>query len=64
MSNGEGLDQKKEFYPAINEINNVAESGVSTLCSMGSQKKTPFSFDDLHFVPVQVFKIPSTRVRR
>jgi len=58
MSNGEGLDQKKEFYPAINEINNVAERGVSTLCSMGSQKKTPFSFDDLHFVPAQVFKIP------
>ena len=58
MSDSEGLDQKKELYTAITEINNIAERGVSTLCSMGSQKKMPFSFDDLHFVPAQVFKIP------
>jgi glutamate synthase domain-containing protein 2 len=52
-----GLDER-EFYSKMAEISNVADKGVSTLCSMGSLKKMPFSLDDLHFVPAQVFKIP------
>ena len=53
-----GLDEREEFYSKMAEINNVADKGVSMLCSMGSLKKMPFSLDDLHFVPAQVFKIP------
>jgi glutamate synthase domain-containing protein 2 len=53
-----GLDEKEEVYSKMAEIINVADKGVSMLCSMGSPKKMPFSLDDLHFVPAQVSKIP------
>jgi glutamate synthase domain-containing protein 2 len=53
-----GLDEREEFYPKMVEISNVADKGISMLCSMGSLKKMPFSLNDLHFVPAQVFKIP------
>ncbi len=53
-----GLDEKEEIYSKMTEITNVADKGVSMLCSMGSPKKMPFSLDDLHFVPAQVSKIP------
>jgi glutamate synthase domain-containing protein 2 len=53
-----GSDEKEEIYSKIAEIINVADKGVSLLCSMGSLKKMPFSLDDLHFLPAQVFKIP------
>jgi glutamate synthase domain-containing protein 2 len=53
-----GLDEKEESYSKMTEITNVAEKGVSMLCSMGSPKKMPFSLDDLHFVPAQVYRIP------
>lgn len=56
--NKKGLDEKEEFNLAMVEIGNLADKGVSTLCSMGSLKKMPFSLNDLHFVPAQVFKIP------
>jgi hypothetical protein len=54
----EGLNQREKLNPTMIEIRNVADKGKSTLCSMGSLKKTPFSLNDLHFVPAQVFKIP------
>jgi len=47
-----------QSYRKIEEITNIAEKGVSTVVSMGSQKKMPFSLDDLHFLPAQVSKIP------
>ncbi len=53
-----GLDEKEEGYSKMTEITNVAEKGLSMLCSMGSPKKMPFSLDDLHFVPAQVYRIP------
>jgi glutamate synthase domain-containing protein 2 len=53
-----GLDEREEVYPKMVEISNVAAKGISMLCSMGSLKKMPFSLNDLHFVPAQVFKIP------
>ena len=52
------LDESSEFYRNISEINNIADLGVSTIGSMGSQKKMPFSLNDLHFVPAQISKIP------
>ena len=53
-----GLDEGEEFYPSMVEIRHVADKGTSMLCSMGSLKRIPFSLNDLHFVPAQVFKIP------
>jgi glutamate synthase domain-containing protein 2 len=53
-----GLGEREEFCPAMAEIRYVADKGTSMLCSMGSLKKMPFSLNDLHFVPAQVFKIP------
>src|SRR5665647_1046088 len=53
-----GSDEREEVSSKISEIINVADKGVSMLCSMGSLKKMPFSLDDLHFVPAQVSKIP------
>lgn len=47
-----------QFYRKMEEINNISEKGVSTVGSMGSQKKMPFSLDDLHFIPAQISKIP------
>jgi len=40
------------------EISNAADKGTSALCSMGSHKEMPFSLDDFHFVPAQIFKTP------
>jgi methylamine---glutamate N-methyltransferase subunit C len=47
-----------QSYRKIEEITRIAQKGVSTVVSMGSQKQMPFSFDDLHFVPAQFSKIP------
>jgi glutamate synthase domain-containing protein 2 len=52
------LDEREEFQTKMAEIRNVADKGTSILCSMGSLKKMPFSLNDLHFVPAQIFKIP------
>lgn len=51
-------DSEKEVDSAFVDIETIADKGKSILCSMGSLKKTPFSLDDLHFVPAQIFKIP------
>jgi methylamine---glutamate N-methyltransferase subunit C len=53
-----GLDEKEEGYSKMTEITNIADKGVSMLCSMGSPKKIPFTLDDFHFVPAQVYRIP------
>ena len=50
--------KNENAYGTMEEIINIADKGKSTLCSMGSQKKLPFSFNDLHFVPAQISKIP------
>ena len=52
------LDENREAYRIMEEIANIADKGKSKLCSMGSQKRMPFSLNDLHFVPAQVSKIP------
>jgi glutamate synthase domain-containing protein 2 len=53
--------EEKDSYQAVVEIKELAETGKSTICSMGSQKNLPFSFSDIHFVPAQVYKIPRER---
>lgn len=51
-------DENSSFYQTVVEIKNMAMTGKSMIRSMGSLKKMPFSFDDLHFIPAQVYKIP------
>lgn len=53
-----GLNEEESQYRTMVDIVNAAEKGTSTLCSMGSPKRMPFSLDDLHFVPAQIFKTP------
>jgi hypothetical protein len=51
-------DESKESYRTLVEISDIAEKGLNMVCSMGSQKKMPFSLDDLHFIPAQISRIP------
>jgi glutamate synthase domain-containing protein 2 len=51
-------DEDKSFYQTVADIKEIAATGESTVRSMGSLKKMPFSLNDIHFVPAQVFKIP------
>jgi glutamate synthase domain-containing protein 2 len=57
-------DEDKEFYQTVVDIKDIAATGKSIVRSMGSQKKMPFTFNDLHFVPAQVHKIPLNREDR
>jgi methylamine---glutamate N-methyltransferase subunit C len=52
------LDENEEAYRTLEQITSIADKGKSTLCSMGSQKRMPFSLNDLHLVPAQISKIP------
>ncbi len=52
------LDEDQESFQTMMNINEIADKGKSILCSMGSQKQMPFTFDDLHFLPAQIYKIP------
>ena len=52
------LDEEDDSYRKMVEISDKADKGTSALCSMGTHKEMPFSLDDFHFVPAQVFKIP------
>ncbi|SNQ59616.1 glutamate synthase-related protein [Candidatus Methanoperedens nitratireducens] len=54
-------DEDGSFYQGIVNIKDIANTGESIPCSMGSLKKLPFSLDDLHFVPAQVDRIPLNR---
>lgn len=51
-------DEDPVSYQKMVDIKTMAETGKSVVRSMGSPKKMPFSFDDLHFVPAQISKIP------
>ncbi len=51
-------DEDSISYQKMVDIKTMAETGKSVVRSMGSPKKMPFSFDDLHFVPAQISKIP------
>jgi glutamate synthase domain-containing protein 2 len=51
-------NEDQEFYQGIADIKDMSESASSIVRSMGSLKKMPFSLNDLHFVPAQVYKIP------
>lgn len=50
--------EESEFYDRMVAIKDAAQSGEIGVASMGSLKKMPFSFGDIHFIPAQVAKIP------
>ncbi len=50
--------EEDQFYQGVVDIKDSASSGKSIVRPMGSLKKLPFSFNDLHFIPAQVAKIP------
>ncbi|MFW6128274.1 MAG: glutamate synthase-related protein [Halobacteriota archaeon] len=51
-------EEEDQLYQGIVDIKDIANSGKSVVSPMGSLKKLPFSFNDLHFVPAQVARIP------
>jgi methylamine---glutamate N-methyltransferase subunit C len=53
--------ERDSDYQTVVDIKDVAATGRSIIGSMGSRKRMPFSFDDLHFVPAQVARIPRER---
>jgi len=48
-------------YRSMIGIKAIAATGKELTAAMGSQKKMPFSLDDLHFLPAQVQRIPLDR---
>lgn len=48
-------------YGSMIGIKVIADTGKSTIAAMGSQKRLPFTLDDLHFIPAQVHRIPLNR---
>ena len=54
-------DEEISFYQTVVDIKDMAAIRKSVIRSMGSLKKLPFSLDDLHFIPAQVYRIPLNR---
>lgn len=50
--------EEDSFYQTIVDIKDMAAAGNSVVRSMGSLKKLPYSFTQLHFIPAQVDRIP------
>ncbi len=50
-------DEDPHFYHKMVEIKDKTRN-ISTVASMGSTKKLPFTLDDLHFLPAQIKQIP------
>lgn len=50
-------EEDDNFYQMIMDIKDISALGKHKTCAMGSLKKFPFGFDDLNFVPAQVWKI-------
>ena len=58
------LGEEDTNYQQMVGIKQMARTGKSIVCSMGSRKRFPFSFDDLHFVPAQISRTPLEREDR
>jgi glutamate synthase domain-containing protein 2 len=52
------LHEDCDFYRTVYDIKSVAATGKSTIRAMGSVKKLPFSLDNIHLLPAQVYRIP------
>jgi glutamate synthase domain-containing protein 2 len=53
--------ESPEAYGSMIGIKTIADTGKVALTAMGSQKRMPFSLDDLHILPAQVHRIPLNR---
>ncbi|GAB4306266.1 MAG: glutamate synthase-related protein [Methanobacteriaceae archaeon] len=51
-------DESKTFYQWLVDIKDISNLGKSVIRSMGSNKKMPFNWQDLHLIPAQVYKTP------
>ncbi|MDI6645034.1 MAG: glutamate synthase-related protein [Methanobacteriaceae archaeon] len=51
-------DESKSFYQSLVDIKDISILGESVVRSMGSTKKMPFDWQDLHLIPAQVYKTP------
>lgn len=51
-------DEHKEVYETYRDLKHMAYTGESVVKSMGSLKELPFNFNDLNFVPAQIYKVP------
>jgi glutamate synthase domain-containing protein 2 len=51
-------EEDSDLYRKVHDIKAVADTGKSLIRAMGSRKTMPFSFDDLQFLPAQVWRIP------
>jgi len=51
-------EEPSTFYKKMMDIKEIATTGRSIIGSMGSLKRLPFSLDDLHFIPAQVYRMP------
>ncbi len=51
-------NEDSSFYNKMLHIKEIAESGKSIISSMGSLKQIQYSFDQIHFIPAQIYKIP------
>ena len=47
-----------DFYQILQNIKQISKVNKSITVSMGSQKKLTYSFDQIHFLPAQIDKIP------
>lgn len=54
-------DEDKKLYETIVDIREMSLNQESTVVSMGSLKKLPFSLEDIHLIPAQINKIPLNR---
>lgn len=57
----QGSCEDNDFYQMVVDIREESIQGESLTVSMGSQKKQPYSLDDLYFIPAQVNRIPLNR---
>ena len=54
-------DESDAAYGSMTGIKIIADTGTGITGAMGSQKRLPFTLDDLHFLPAQVHRIPLNR---
>jgi glutamate synthase domain-containing protein 2 len=52
------MTEDPSFYQHVVDTKDVAKGGQSLIKSMGTLQAMPYSFDDLHFVPAQVARMP------
>lgn len=51
-------DENEKFYHDLVSIKNISFQEEHHVSSMGSRRALPFSLNDLHFIPAQVYTMP------